>query len=99
MVIDSVDPAEPPEDTVRLELLREITGGLLVAGVILSVKVTVPLKPFKLDTVMVELEPAPGWRVIEVGFAAIEKSGVFLTETRTLVECDRDPLDPATVTV
>jgi hypothetical protein len=37
--------------------------------------------------------------VNEVGFAAIEKSGTVLTETRTLVECDRDPLDPVTVTV
>lgn len=99
MVIDRVDPAEPPEDKVRLLLLSEIAGGLLVTGEILSVKVTVPLKLFRLDTVMEELEVPPGWRVIEVGFAAIEKSGVVLTETRTLVEWDSDPLAPVTVTV
>ena len=99
MVIDRVDPAEPPEDKVRLLLLSEIAGGLLVTGEILSVKVTVPLKLFRLDTVMEELEVPPGWRVIEVGFAAIEKSGVVLTETRTLVGWDSDPLAPVTVTV
>ena len=54
-----VDTAEPPGDSVRLELLNEITGGLLVAGDRLLVRVTVPLKPFKLVTVMVELELAP----------------------------------------
>jgi hypothetical protein len=48
---------------------------------------------------MVELELAPGCRVNEVGFAAIEKSGALLTDTRTLVECDRDPPDPDIVTV
>ncbi len=84
---------------MRLELLNEITGGLLVAGDRLLVRVTVPLKPFKLINVMVELEPAPRTSVNEVGFAAIEKSGTVLTETRTLVECDNDPLDPVTVTV
>jgi hypothetical protein len=59
VVIDRVDTAEPPEDKVRLELLNEITGGLLVAGDRLSVRVTVPLKPFRLVRVMVELELAP----------------------------------------
>ena len=94
-----VDTAEPPGDKVRLELLNEITGGLLVAGDRLLVRVTVPLKPFKLDTVMAELELAPRTSVKDVGFAVIEKSGTVLTETRTLVECDNDPLDPVTVTV
>ena len=35
----------------------------------------------------------------EFGFAAIEKSAALLTDTVTVVECDRDPLVPATVTV
>ena len=97
----SVDPAEPPEDKARLELLNEITGGLLDAGEILSVSSTVPLKPFRLVTVMVELALVPGCTVIEVGFAPIEKSccAVCTTETWMLVECDRVPLDPVTVTV
>ncbi len=96
-----VDPAEPPEDKVRLELLNEITGGLLVAGEILSVRATVPLKLFRLVTLTVELALAPGCSVIEAGFAPIEKScwAVWTTETWMLVECDRVPLDPATVTV
>jgi len=59
VVIVRVDTAEPPGDKVRLELLNEITGVLLVAGDRLLVRVTVPLKPFKLVTVMAELELAP----------------------------------------
>ena len=51
--------AEPPEDKARLELLSETTGGPLVTGETLSVNVTVPVKPFRLVTVMVELELAP----------------------------------------
>jgi hypothetical protein len=96
-----VELAEPPEDNVRLELLSEITGGLLVAGEILSVRVTVPLKPFKLATVMVELALAPRCSVIDAGFALTEKSGcaVWTTETWMVVECNSVPLDPVTVTV
>jgi len=96
-----IDPAEPPEDNVRLELLKEITGGLLVAGEILSVSATVPPKPFRLVTVTVELALAPRCSVIEAGFALIEKSGcaVWTTETWMLVECESAPLDPVTVTV
>jgi hypothetical protein len=96
-----VELAEPPEDKVRLELLNEITGGLLVAGEILSVSATVPLKPFRLVTVIVELALAPGCTVIEAGFAPIEKSGcaACTTETWMLVECDMVPLNPVTVTV
>ena len=59
VVIVRVDIADPPGDRVRLELLNEIAGGLLVAGDRLLVRVTVPLKPFKLVKVMVELELAP----------------------------------------
>jgi hypothetical protein len=84
---------------VRLELLSETTGGLLVAGEIPSDNVTVPLKPFRLVTVMVELELAPRCSVNEVGFAAIEKSAAELTDTWTVVECDKDPLVPVMVTV
>ena len=99
VVIDRVEEAEPPEDRVRLELLNEITGGLLVAGEILSVRVTVPLKPFRLVAVIVELELAPRWIVIEAGFAVIEKSCAFLTETWIVAEWESVPLDPVTVTV
>jgi len=59
VVIVRVETAEPPGDKVRLELLNEITGGLLVAGDRLLVRVTVPLKPFRLVTVIAELELAP----------------------------------------
>jgi hypothetical protein len=97
--IDRVDVAEPPEDKVRAELLSETTGGLLAAGVTLSVSVTVPVKPFRLVTVIVELELAPICSISEVGFAAIEKSAALPTDTWTVVECDRDPLVPVTVAV
>jgi len=59
VVIVRVETAEPPEDIVRLELLNEITGALLVAGDRLLVRVTAPLKPFRLVTVIAELELAP----------------------------------------
>lgn len=59
VAIDRVEAAEPPEDRVRLELLNEITGGLPVPGEIPSVRVTVPVKPFRLVALMVELELAP----------------------------------------
>jgi hypothetical protein len=84
---------------VRLDLLRETTGGLLVAGETLFVNVTVPVKPFRLVTVMVELELAPRCSVNALGFAATEKSAALPTDTVTVVECDRDPLVPVTVTV
>jgi len=59
VVIVRVDTADPPGDKVRVELLNETTGGLLVAGDRPLVRVTVPLKPFKLVTVMEELELTP----------------------------------------
>ncbi len=80
-MIVRVDVAEPPEVRVRLELLREITGGLVVEGDRLFVRATVPLKPFRLVTVIVELALAPGSRVNEAGFAAIEKSVALVTDT------------------
>ena len=44
---------------MRLELLNEIPGGLVVAGERPLVRVTVPLKPFKLVSVIAELELVP----------------------------------------
>ncbi len=91
--------AELPDDRTRLDVVREITGGLAVAGDRLLVRATVPLKPFRLATVIVELALAPSDSLSEAGFAPIEKSAALPTDTRTVAEWERDPLVPATVTV
>jgi hypothetical protein len=60
-----------------------------------SVRVTVPVKPFTAATVMVEVALVPAWTVAgEV--AAIVKS---VTMKVAVVECDRVPLVPVIVRV
>ncbi len=51
-----------------------------------SVSDTVPVKPFSGDTVIVELPTTPVLTVRLVGFAAIWKSGAFVTWKVTVAE-------------
>jgi hypothetical protein len=55
---------------------------------VVRARVTVPVKPFRGATVMVEMAPTPALKVALVGFAEMVKSGDddCATETFTLVE-------------
>jgi hypothetical protein len=46
---------------------------------VVTVRVTVPVKPFSGDAVIVELPVAPAFAVTLVGFAEMEKSGAAVT--------------------
>jgi len=91
-----VDVAEPPEVKVSDELLRE---ALRPEAVPETDRVTVPLKPFKLATEIVDEAVEDRESVREEGLSETEKSGATFTATRTVVECECEPLDPVTVTV
>ncbi len=63
-----------------------------------TVRVTVPMNPFKAVTVMVEVpEPPAGISGGDTGFAAIVKSTTW--KSMLAVEWERVPLVPVTVTV
>ncbi len=63
-----------------------------------SVRVTVPVNPFRAVTVIVDVTEVPvGTEAGEV--AVMVKSGAGLTLNVTVAECDSDPLVPVTVTV
>ncbi len=69
------------------------------AGETVEVSATVPVNPFRGATVIVEVPVAAARAVTLVGLAATEKSSAAPTVTVTVVEWDRDPLVPVTVTV
>ena len=92
----SVDVAEPPEARVTVLLLRDILG---LEGEIDVERVTVPLNPFMLVRVIVDVVEEDCEMVREDGLAEMEKSGLTPTETVTVVECEMEPLEPFTVTV
>ncbi len=86
-----------PPDTSVSEV--GLSAGLGPAGDTDTERFTGPLNPFMLVRVRLEVLDELRAIVIEEEFAAIEKSGESLTETRTEVECERELLFPATVTV
>jgi hypothetical protein len=59
-----------------------------------SVRLTVPVKPFTAATVIVEVAEVPAWTAAG-DVAAMVKS---VTENVAVVECDRVPLVPVIVT-
>jgi len=67
-----------------------------VAGEIVAVSATVPVKPLTGATVMVDVPAAFASTVTVVGLAATVKSRIL---TVTTAECDRLELVPVTVTV
>src|SRR6266516_4824721 len=91
-----IDVAEPPEVSVIVELLRVVLGP---EGEIDVERLIVPLNPFRLVTVMVELSVEDRERERDDGSAEMEKSGFTATETDTVAGWEREPLEPVTVTV
>jgi hypothetical protein len=67
---------------------------------VVTVRVTVPVKPFRGAMVMVEDPLTPALTVTLVGLDEMAKSGEDVwTDTETIAECERDPLVPVTVTL
>ena len=96
VLMPRIDVAEPPEVRVSVELLRVVLGP---EGEIDVERLIVPLNPLRLVIVIVELSVEDRERVRDDGSAEMEKSGFTATETDTVVECEREPLKPVTVTV
>src|SRR5438034_3370049 len=67
-----IDVAEPPEVRVSVELLRVVLGP---EGEIDVERLIVPLNPFRLVTVIVELSVEDRERLKDDGSAEMEKSG------------------------
>lgn len=93
---DSVELLVPPEDR---ETLAGFSERLSPDGELVADRVTVPAKLLRPASEIVDVDVEPALKVREVGFALIEKSAAALTETVTVVECERDPLVPVIVTV
>ena len=87
---------DPPDTSVTEVVLSAVLGP---DGDTDTERFTGPLNPFMLVRVRLEVPDELRAIVIEEGFVVIEKSGESLTETRTDVECERELLFPATVTV
>lgn len=68
-----------------------------VAGAMVSVRLTVPVKPLTGITTMLDVPATPGVVVTVDGLANIWKSTTW-TDTVPVV-CDREPLVPVTVTM
>jgi len=93
-VQDRVAEPEPPvmvlDDSVHERLVEFVV----------TTRVTVPVKPFRGATVTEEVPLTPALTATLVGLDEIVKSGDDdWTETETLVECEREPLVPVTVTL
>jgi hypothetical protein len=68
-------------------------------GLIDVARLTVPVKPFRLATVIATFAEEPTAKLTLVGLAEIAKSGGGVTLKVTFAEWDSDPLIPATVAV
>ena len=91
---DRVAEPEPP-----LMVLDDSVHERLVEFVV-TARVTVPVKPFRGAIATVEVALTPELTVTLVGLDETVKSGDEVwTETETLVECEREPLVPVTVTL
>ncbi len=89
---DSVEVPEAPSVTL-VGLSVQVRP---VAGEIVWLRATVPVKPFTAVTVMVEVAAEPALTVTVVGLAVTVKSRIV---TVTVAVLDRELLVPVTVTV
>ena len=69
----SLEAADPPEEIDRLVELNEVEGPV---GVMVATRLTVPLNPFWLARLIVELIDEPVGMVRELGLEEMLKSGV-----------------------
>ncbi len=67
-----VDVADPPDGTETTIMLKLVDGPL---GEIVDDRVTLPLKPLRLVTVIVDVAQEPCTMVRALGLAAMAKSG------------------------
>lgn len=72
--------------------------GLKVQAALSLVKLTVPVKPFTGETVIVDVPGRPTTTETLDGLGAMEKSATCVTVKVTVAEWDRAPLVPVTVT-
>lgn len=101
-VVDPLhDRVEVPEVAVLLRLmLVELRVQVNpVDGDTVSDNVTVPVKPFVAETVIVEVPAEPTATLTLVGLAVTVKFGAAVTVNVTVTEWESDPLVPVTVTV
>jgi len=68
--------AFPPDARVTVLLLRLVVGGRWLAGEMLAERLIVPVKPFRLESVTMEVAWDPREIVRVVGLAEIPKSAV-----------------------
>jgi len=87
---------DPPDTSVTEVVLSAVLGPDVDTD---AERFTGPLNPLMLFRVRLEVPDELLAIVVEEGLALIEKSGASFTETRTEVECERESLLPATVTV
>ena len=86
---DRVELPDPPVTVV----------GVRVHALLSEISATSLVNPFRGDTAIVEVPADPTTTVTLEGVAVIEKSAARVAVYATPVECDREPLVPATVTV
>ncbi len=91
-----VDVPDPPEISVMLPGLREAVGP---DGETAADSETVPAKPLRLCSAIVDVAEEPAVKLSDVGLAAMVKSEEAVTVIPTFTEWDKDPLVPVTVTV
>ena len=90
----SVDVPWPPDVKVIDELLKDVFGPDV--GETVAERLTVPVNPFRLVTVIRLVPDVPRGRLRDDGLIEIGKSD---TMTRIETECASDPLVPVTATV
>ncbi len=91
--------AVPPPTKVMLVGVSDRAGPLLMSGEIVVESVMVPANPFRLVRLIAELADCPLMMLSDVGFALIEKVGGETIVNDAMVEWDKLPLVPVTLTL
>ncbi len=86
-------------DRVELPDPPAIVVGVRVHALLSDPSVTSPVNPFRGDTVIVDVPADPTTTETVKGAAVMEKSAATVMVNVTVVEWDREPLVPVTVTV